>query len=254
VAARLDLASLLLRKGLVDPAALARARRVEGPGLGAALVRQNLLAEDELLRVLAEQLRLPVARVRGKRVSRAALALVPAELAARYRCLPLLLRREGSGRVLAIACEDPSDREALDELAFQVGERLRPVLIGPLDLDDALARHYPPGAAAEAPAPAPAAESDTAPELPPRDSLLHPEPAARGAPEPGAGAATFSEDTAPELATAPAAAAAPPQDLLLRALAQLLLEKGVIGREELGERLQQLSGGEARARGSSGSA
>jgi hypothetical protein len=249
--ARLDLASLLLRKGLVDPAALARAGRAEGAGLGAALVRQGLLPEEELLRVLAEALRLPVARLRGKRVGRAALALVPAELAARYRCLPLLLRREGGGRALALACEDPSDREALDELAFQIGERLRPVLIGPLDLDDALARHYPPGAAGAARAPA--AESDTAPELSPRDPLLHPEPAA---PLRGAGGATFGGDTAPELAAAPAAeaAAAPPHDLLLRALAQLLLEKGVVGREELGERLRALSGGEARARGSSGSA
>jgi hypothetical protein len=254
MAARLDLAALLLRKGLVDPAALARARRAQGPGLGAALVRQGLLAEEELLRALAEELRLPVARLRGKRVSRAALALVPAELAARYRCLPLLLRREGGGRALALACEDPSDREALAELAFQLGERLRPVLIGPLDLDDALARHYPPGAAAGAAARAPAAESDTAPELPPRDSLPHPEPAARPAPKRGTEAATLGGDTAPELAAPAEAGAAPPHDLLLRALAQLLLEKGVVGREELGERLRLLSGGAERARGSSGSA
>ena len=247
-----QLGKLLLRQKLVAPAELARAlseQEQSGGRLGAILVRRGSVPEDELVRVLAAQLKLPVARIRGKTVKAEVLELVPAQLAEKYRCLPLFRRREEGGSVLVLALEDPSDRAALDELAFQLGERLQPVLIRPTELEDAIQRHYyaetlspssdalPPRSRMLPPRP-PEEDTETAPELPPADPLLHPAPAAlRRQP-------ADTEDTAPELAEPePAAAGAGASDpgVVLRALSQLLVEKGVIDRDELVERVRALA-------------
>lgn len=244
MASRDQLGQLLVSRQLVAPGELARAlaeQEASGGRLGAILVRRGSVSEEELVRALAGQLRLPVARIRGKMVNSEVLELVPVEVAEKYRCLPLVRRRVEGVTQLFLALEDPSDRDALDELAFQLGVRIQPVLIGPAELEDALQRHYhgaaPMGSSDTlAPLPAPPAtgagdegETETAPELPPPDPLLHPSP-------------RDSEATAPALgAGAPAAATEPTDRLVLRALSQLLVEKGVLGRDELVTRLRALA-------------
>ena len=245
-----QLGKLLLRQKLVAPAELARAlaeQQQSGGRLGAILVRWGLVPEDELVRVLAAQLKLPVARIRDKTVNPEVLELVPAQVAEKYRCLPLFRRREEGRSVLVLAMEDPSDRRGLDELAFQLGEQLQPVLIGPTELEEVIQQHYhgetltPSGDGLPPPRPQGTEEdTETAPELPPADPLLHPAPAAlRQQP-------ADPEDTTPELAEAaqpgPGAGGAEAGDptLVLRALSQLLVEKGVIERDELVERVRAL--------------
>lgn len=255
-----QLGQLLIRKQLVAPGELAKAlaeQEESGGRLGAILVRRGSVSENELVRALAGQLRIPVARIRGKTVNPEVLSLVPAQAAEKYRCLPLFRRRDDAGPVLFLAMENPADRGSIEELSFQLGERLQPVLIGPAELEDALQRHYHAELLASAaslpplstPASAPMPEetdAETAPELPPADPLLHPMPA-------------NGEDTAPDLgapaaqlvaAAAPARAVAAPSSfpescaepaLILRALSQLLVEKGVIRRDELAERVRSLS-------------
>jgi len=289
------LGQLLLREGLIEPEQLDRAlaeRERTDSRLGRILVSRGMLAEEDLIRVLAGQLRVPVARIRGKTVKPDVLRRVPQSIAEKYRCLPLFLRDEPGGPVLFLALEDPTDREALDELAFQLGERLRPVLIGPTELSEALSRHYAlpasnpalgPLAQAAPPSPPRMREPDTAPQLP----QLTPLPANGAftsedtAPELGALAAaplpdpdtaprvsagdTLPGDTLPGLASGETAPGIEPGDatlpdsasgngvrpgpleprVILRALAQLLVEKGVIGRDELAERLRAMAAEQA---------
>ena len=142
---RLKLGQILLSKELISPEQLAAALGEQerwGSRLGMTLVRMGFVEEEALIRVLAGQLRLPVARIRGKSVNSELLEYVPVELAEKYRCLPLFVREEGGAKTLFLAMEDPSDLEALDDLAFQIGEKLRPVLVAPTELEDALQRHY----------------------------------------------------------------------------------------------------------------
>ena len=341
----LKLGQMLLQQGLLDPAALEAAlaeQASSGGRLGGILVRLGYLSESNLVRMLSKQLRVPVVRIGAKRVNPEVLEVIPAELAEKYRCLPLFFKREGNRRQLFVAFEDPGDRMALDELAFQVGEKLVPVLIGPAQLDAALEVHYrhpepaasadpsltasslaiteptiapPPRAFADAASPGatatqvtapgstatlvseprgdagdattpdavtaprpaggtqtlptpvapgvtqPAAahgvaaleesedESDTQPQLPPVDPLLHPAP---GSATPSLGD-VLGHDTAPDLDSSllrllrsPRSAVLQPLEglesaRLLQALAELLVEKGVLSREELVERLQQLT-------------
>ena len=258
---RLKLGQILLSKELISPEQLASALGEQerwGSRLGMTLVRLGFVEEEALIRVLAGQLRLPVARIRGKSVNSELLEYVPVELAEKYRCLPLFVREEGGAKTLFLAMEDPSDLEALDDLAFQIGEKLRPVLVAPTELEDALQRHYhsatlmgptealPPVRVSPPQSPDPE-DTETAPELPPLDPLFEPEPSGFVSDsEPAFGAlpgAALDPDVAP-VSDEPSARE-PSQGLeprvILSALAQLLVEKGVITRDEFAERLRSIA-------------
>jgi type IV pilus assembly protein PilB len=301
--ARLKLGEMLVAKGLISETQLTAAleeQRRWGKRLGMTLVLMGQLEEETLIRVLAAQLKLPVARIRGKRVNAEVIELVPVELAEKHRCLPLFMKDVGGTRELFLAMEDPSDFDAQGELGFRIGFRIRPVLVAPTELEDALQRHYHwsavAGAASTPLAPLAQRNKDAA-ELPPVDGPEEPfedtEPelnaaaaAAAAAPaEPSAAvpAAEESGDTQPDppdieraaaelgafeapvsrtvepAASTPAprrepaapaepaeaapraASAAMSPDVILRALSQLLVEKGLLSREELVERLRVLA-------------
>ncbi len=260
---RLKLGQILVSKELISPEQLAAALGEQegwGSRLGMTLVRMGFMEEEVLVRVLAGQLRLPVARIRGKSVNSEVLEFVPVEVAEKYRCLPLFVREEGGAKTLFLAMEDPSNLESLDDLSFQIGEKLRPVLVAPTELEDALQRHYhratlmgaaeglPPVQVSQPQSPNPE-DTETAPELPPLDPLL----------DPGPESACFGSDPEPAFGALPGTALDPgvapvvgapsahepsqslEQRVILRALAQLLVEKGVISRDEFAERLRSIA-------------
>ena len=286
---RLKLGQLLVNKKLITPEQLQAAlgeHEQWGARLGMTLVRLGFLDEEDLVRALAGQLRLPVARIKGKHVKDDILERVPSELAEKYRCLPLFMREEAGSRVLFVAMEDPSDLEAIDDLAFQVGEKVRAVLVAPTELEEAIQRHYHGGTMTGPADPTgmgplsvrsddtgedTAEQTDsTAPDLPPLESPLAPPTASVVSglydertpsdsmfdmgPAPDL---TADETLAPELSpslhgqdtVAPktdgasnlTAARGLEPSVILRALSQLLVEKGVLSREELSQRLRQLS-------------
>jgi hypothetical protein len=127
--------------------------------------------------------------------------------------------------------EDPTDLRTLDELTFQIGMQLRPVVVSVTELREALRAHYPQGGRDSAGDRLPVWSDDTAP-LVPRPDLE----AARA--ELMAEPPTIEE---PELAGEPLEK---PREVrtrtILRAITQLLIENGVIGRGELMERIQSL--------------
>jgi type IV pilus assembly protein PilB len=240
------LGELLIDSGAIAESQLAAAlgeQKQWGRPLGMTLVRMGFLEEETLVRVLARQLKLPVAWLRGKRVNPEVLDLLPPELAEKHHCLPLFLNDEAGGRVLYLAMEDPTDLTAVDDIGFQVGFKIRPVLAGPSELDEALHRHYHWGfMAGEAPSdPSPHDEVSEAnePEL-----LMLDEEVGNGR---GSGTAlpvspltTAKADT--ERPHSPASSVQPV--VILRALTRLLIEKGVMTREELVERVRLAADGE----------
>jgi hypothetical protein len=203
VGGRLKLGQILVNRGLLDPDQLAAAladQQESGSRLGMTLIRMGFVDEETLIRTLAGQVKLPVARIRGKRVTPDVLECIPVDLAEKHRCLPLFFKQEGGERVLFVAMEDPSDADAVGEIASASGQALRPVLVGPTELEEALQRHYhwasltgeapewlTPRTPDEASAPADP-ESDDAPD-PDYDSSSEPDPEEAadelGDPEPG---------------------------------------------------------------------
>jgi hypothetical protein len=226
---------LLVASGTIDETQLAAAlgeQKALGRPLGMTLVRMGFVDEDTLVHALAAQLKLPVVQLAGKVVNQEVLDRVPIDLAEKYHCLPLLLNDEGGQKVLYLGMEDPADLEAVDEISLQIGDTVKPVLVAPSELDEALHRHYH------------WASSSTNPEM--TTDVEHDGFDERGEPEfidlPGA---ADSEDSAAVVTSAATSSgstsgrsAGVPPESILRALSQLLVEKGVITRDELIDRIQ----------------
>jgi len=142
---RRRLGEVLVEAGMIDEfqlrAALSDQKRWGRP-LGATLVKLGFVEEEELLRVLSRQLDVPLVDLRGKRIAPEALATLPLEIAEKSHCIPLFKKREGGHDVLYLGMEDPTDLAVLDDLAFRTGLVIRPVLLGPGQLGEALERYY----------------------------------------------------------------------------------------------------------------
>ena len=152
MAERPKLGELLVHAGAITKHQLAAGlveQRKWGRPLGMTLVAMGYLDEETLVRTLARQLGLPVAWLRGKRIAPEVLEMIPAELATKHRCLPLSVREEAGSRVLYLAMQDPADLEALDDVEFRVGCKVKPVLVAPGELEEALRQHYEPGNAGD---------------------------------------------------------------------------------------------------------
>jgi len=225
------LGDLLVASGTIDEAQLAAAlgeQKTWGRPLGMTLVRMGFVDENTLIHALASQLKLPVVKLAGKVVNQEVLDGVPIDLAEKYRCIPLLLNEEGGQQVLYLGMEDPADLAAVDEISFQIGATVKPVLVAPSELDAALQRHYHWASGSTGEEITPEVESDGFD--------------ASGEPEfidlPGASETRSPALTSTPSESTPGRSEGVPPAAILRALGQLLVEKGVITREELIDRVQ----------------
>jgi type IV pilus assembly protein PilB len=237
---RKRLGDLLVAAGAIDAIQLQSAlgkQKQWGRPLGATLVEMDLLDESVLIEVLADQLGFPVVELTGKQVSAEVLALVPGEVVRKWRCLPLITRVKGDATVLYLCMDDPCNLEAIDEIGFRIDMQVQPVLAAPSQIQAAIERHY----GDEKPPDSSFGEDAGGGAEP--ESELGDDPEFIGF-EPADDVAEFDDGIAlPELEASGSAPSLPPQgthfsnDALLRAIAQLLVERGIFTREELIERL-----------------
>ena len=144
--------------------------------------------------------------------------LLSDEFIRKHRVLPVLLDQRG-GKTLILAMEDPCNVEVIDDVCRQTRITVKPALAAPSELDDAIGRHV-------------TSELD--------DSLYGADFAVDG--ETGPDLVQMQQETTP--LTPPDSVqeeASPTNATVLRALTQLLVEKGVFTREELIDRLGALS-------------
>lgn len=135
------LGKLLVAHEGVDPAALEAAledERSPRERLGETLVRLGATTPEAVARSLAVQLAIPVAEA-PLEVDEEALSLVRPELLRAHRLIPLSL----SKRVVRVAMADPLDLAAVDDVQFQTGRRVEPVVATETSVLEALARHLP---------------------------------------------------------------------------------------------------------------
>jgi type IV pilus assembly protein PilB len=226
------LGELLVQAGAIDEAQLKSAlgeQRQWGRPLGMTLVRMGFLDEETLVHTLASQLGLPVVKLAGKRVNPEVLERVPVDMAEKHRCIPLLANEEGGQQVLYLGMEDPADLEALDEISFRLSDKVKPVLVAPGELDEALQRHYHWASGAVE---ATESHSDEGGEDEPEfiEMSSGEEPKVEASPA----------EPASESASSRAKNAAVPAEAIQRALTQLLVEKGIITRDELVARVRDV--------------
>jgi type IV pilus assembly protein PilB len=142
---RRRLGELLVSEGVLDDGQLAYALEnqmvVDGrkERLGQTVVRLGFASEQAVARALATQLNLPYVEESDVVVDEQAAALVPAPLAERHRILPLA--REDD--TLVVACTDPTDVVALDDVRLASGlRRIRVVVATPSVLNNAIRQSY----------------------------------------------------------------------------------------------------------------
>lgn len=134
------LGQLLLEAGHVGTRrldeALGPARR-PGERIGETLIRLGSVTGEDVARALAIQLGLPYGE-RPLRVAEAAIGIVQAELVRRHRVLPLAV----DARTVTAAMADPLDLAAVDDLQFQSGRRVQPVVASPDAVAEGIDAHY----------------------------------------------------------------------------------------------------------------
>lgn len=136
----LILGQLLVQEGCVSAEALDEvlsSERPHGERIGEALVRMELTTQEDVSRALATQLGIPyLPPPLGP--EKAALETVRAELAKMHKLLPLAV----TARTLRAAMADPLDLQAVDDLQFQTGKRVHPVVASPDAVLQGIEAHY----------------------------------------------------------------------------------------------------------------
>ncbi len=138
----IKLGELLLNEKLITPEQLDEALKSQiifGIKLGSSLVELGFISDEQLCRFLSRKLGVPAVSPRAmSSVPPEVLALVPAELAAKYRVVPI----RAEGKKLALAMADPTDFKAIDEVAFVTGCVILPHIAPDVRITSALSTHY----------------------------------------------------------------------------------------------------------------
>ena len=131
----------LVRENLINQEQLTRAlddARSNGTRVGFSLVKLGFLAEQDLVRALARQHRVPAVDLERVKLDPRILKLIPTEIATKHQVLAL--RRVG--RTLTVAMSNPTDLGVIDDLKFITRLDIEPVIAGDFTLKKTIDREY----------------------------------------------------------------------------------------------------------------
>jgi type IV pilus assembly protein PilB len=231
------LGDILISHGVIDEEKLSAAlsdQRAFGGKLGRTLVDLGYVTEDQLIRALSQQLGLPTVDLDHAEVEEEALRCLAVDACERYGVFPVHV--DEKERVLRVATAEP-DRQTLQEVAQICQYTLEPMLAPLSSIDRAVRRHYF-GESAERPAPT-LRLGDPLSAIP-SDAPLEggqPDPYAIGSIAPSGGAQDAVGELKMLLIRLEKTVEA--QSRAFRALIDLLQDKGVVRRGELGQRTKK---------------
>jgi type II secretory ATPase GspE/PulE/Tfp pilus assembly ATPase PilB-like protein len=147
MANRIDtiLSEALLEKGLIpsqEMDSLLGQAESSNESLQQLLIKRGILAEKDVLNVLAERLRISFVSLKSVDIDRLVLEKVPLKIAMHYRFVPLEIKR----RIMTIATAVPFDIKTQDEIRTQLGYGVELTLATQQDITEALKRYYGLGA------------------------------------------------------------------------------------------------------------
>ncbi len=138
-----DAGALLVRSGLVPSSALDEARvaiAAQGGTIGEQLVAAGVIADDELTDFYRSRLLVP--QVNPNTLARLpvrVVAAIPSDMAIELRAIPVALDGENN---LTVAMGDPSNRHAVDEIAFFTGSYVVRAVATQMQIAWCLAHYY----------------------------------------------------------------------------------------------------------------
>jgi hypothetical protein len=238
--AQIKLGELLIKANVLQESQLKAALAEQakwGGKLGEILVRMSLVSEDILVRALSKQLNIPAVNLDAvQTIPGHVRAKIPAQTARDFAVLPLQLRDDGKTLVVAVA--DPLNVRHLDELRAITKCRIVPNVAGRTSIARAYSRLY--DGTAEL------GEADTNFKvLDAQGRTVVKEVRQDGTVPPGTPRPAPAAPTRPSSGGIPSVKSGNPSELLktveevqrkevaaLKAMVELLIEKGVFTREE----------------------
>jgi len=141
----LKLGEILVRAGIVDEEQVRKAlqyKKEHGGPLGAAMIALGYLSEENLLSVLAHQLKLSRIRLEDREIPADILTMLPAEKAREYNVLPVDRKEMHGTAYLLVAMSDPTNLMVIDDIQFITDCRVRPTLATDAEIEAAVLRCY----------------------------------------------------------------------------------------------------------------
>jgi len=135
------LGDMLKEAGLIDDFQLESAlshQRNWGGKLGSIFIELEFIREEDLARIIAEKLRTPYINVFDPEIPENVVRLIKPEIAKKYHVIPA---RRDKG-MLMLAMSDPLDIEAIDEIRFITGLNIKPSLALESEIRDAIKKYY----------------------------------------------------------------------------------------------------------------
>lgn len=138
----ITLLDMLLSAKMVTPAQIDDAlqnRVFFGGKIGSSLVELGFLGEEDLARFLGRKLMVPYISPEALlNIPDETIALIPKEMALKYRVIPIELKQKRLSLVMA----DPADLAAVDEISFITGYVIKPHIAPEFRLLQALSLYY----------------------------------------------------------------------------------------------------------------
>jgi type IV pilus assembly protein PilB len=135
-----QLAEILLEQGLVSREQLDQAQAEQtatGKRLGRILIDMGVVKEQDLVAALASQIGLHFVDLSDHQVDATAAALLPEQVARKYRALPIGYEDDK----LVVAMADPANLFALDDIRTITGMDVQPVVATAADIESAIRKY-----------------------------------------------------------------------------------------------------------------
>jgi len=135
------LGELLVDAGLISADQLAKAlayQKANKKRIGEIIVDLKMASEMDIVQTLSFELGVDSLDLSKAVVDPMAIQLIPEKLARKFTLLPISV----DGKVLTVAMLDPLDFEALDDVRFATGYKVKPVATTRTELIHAIDIHY----------------------------------------------------------------------------------------------------------------
>lgn len=141
---RLRLGDLLINQGIINEEQLQKGLEIQkekGCKLGEALVESNIVAEETIVKILGEQLRLAYVDLSNAKIEDEILDLVPSTLLKKHMMIPFEYA-EDNPNVIRVAMVDPLDIEAVDDVNIVTNLQVETVITTRRSLNMALDKYF----------------------------------------------------------------------------------------------------------------
>lgn len=204
-------------------------QRKWGGRLGRTLVEMGFVDEESMMLALSRQLNLAVVDLDRAHLPPDVVKLMRVDIAERYGVFPV--QQEPKHKTLQVATSDPTNQEQLNELEFHTGMRIVVALSSPSAIDRAIRRYYYGDSSHST-------QTSTPQELGVSEATFDPEQLGKATTQPGTRAQNDEirelsnrlSQALQQIATLEQLLAS--QVRVARGLIELLVQKGVISREE----------------------